>query len=149
MKIILYIGLFCFALSSCSMDEDTPVVPIDDANPADSIAVPVDKSQLVDIKNKIFTEYYDLEKKKIKFQGPQDEAGKRHGKWLHFSETGIELTMTMYEHGIKHGHFINKYKDGSIFYTGEFQNNKPVGIWKTYSPEGVLYPLKDYGYPED
>ena len=62
-----------------------------------------------------------------------------------FSETGNELSMTVYEHGTKHGHSIVKYPNGVLHYTGEYKDNEQIGIWKTYSIEGELVTTKDFG----
>ena len=149
MKSLLYFAIFSLVLVSCTTEE-APLEPLVPATqPAPAPKKLVDKTELVEVKNEIFTEYYDKEKKSVKFRGPQDKDGKRHGKWLYFSETGIELTMTMYEHGIQHGHIIKKYPNGNLHYSGEFQNGKPVGVWKSHSIDGSSLPDKDYGYPEE
>ena len=91
----------------------------------------------------IFTEYYPG-KKAIKFRGEQDEEGRRNGVWLYYSENGEELSMTNYEHGIKEGHTMVKYPNGAIHYTGEYTNDQPSGVWKTYDAMGKLTSTKDY-----
>lgn len=101
------------------------------------------EEDLIEIKDNIFTEYYPG-KKTIKIRGEQDKNGFRHGIWLFYSEQGVELSMTNYEHGIKEGHSIVKYSNGSIHYTGKYHNDKPVGIWKTYDISGKLVSTKDY-----
>ena len=95
------------------------------------------RADLIEVKDNIFREYYPG-KRKVKFEGTQDEEGKRHGKWQYFSEDGLELSMTMYEHGEKHGFSIVKYPNGNLHYHGEYKHNKLVGIWKTYSIQGEL-----------
>lgn len=107
-----------------------------------------EKLELTEVEENIFREYYPG-KVHVKFEGPQDDKGERHGKWIYFSEEGTELSMTMYMHGKKHGHSIVKYPNGAIHYVGEYQNDKPVGVWKTYAVNGELTKEKDYGYPDD
>jgi antitoxin component YwqK of YwqJK toxin-antitoxin module len=107
-----------------------------------------DKSELIEIEGNIYSEYYPG-KRDLKFQGPQDDTGQRHGKWLYFAETGEELSMTMYNHGKKHGHTIVKYPNGAIHYVGEWRENEQVGEWKTYTIEGKLHEVKNFGYPEN
>lgn len=104
----------------------------------------IEEENLVEIKNGVFTEYYPG-KKAIKFQGQQDKDGYRNGIWHYYSETGTELSMTNYEHGVKQGHSIVKYPNGAIHYTGEYKNDKPIGLWKTYDEAGKLASTKDYG----
>jgi antitoxin component YwqK of YwqJK toxin-antitoxin module len=101
------------------------------------------EEDLVEIKDNIYTEFYPG-KKAIKFRGEQDEKGLRNGVWLFYSEKGEELSMTNYEHGIKEGHSMVKYPNGAIHYTGEYKNDKPIGIWKTYDATGKLSSTKDY-----
>jgi antitoxin component YwqK of YwqJK toxin-antitoxin module len=101
------------------------------------------EEDLVEIKDNIYTEFYPG-KKAIKFRGEQDEKGLRNGVWLFYSEKGEELSMTNYEHGIKEGHSMVKYPNGAIHYIGEYKNDKPVGIWKTYDATGKLSSTKDY-----
>lgn len=98
---------------------------------------PEKEENLVEMKNGMYTEWYPG-KKQIKFKGPQDENKKRHGIWKFYSETGNELSYTVYEHGLKSGHTIVKYPNGVIHYTGEYRNDKAVGVWKIYDPNGKL-----------
>ncbi len=148
MRYICY-TLLVFSLLSCGSKETENVTSDKESvNPTPEIIEPIiDKEDLVEIKGNTYTEYYPG-KENIRFQGPQDEEGNRHGKWLFFSETGEELSMTMYEHGKKHGHSIVKYPNGVLRYTGEYADDQPVGIWKTYNTNGEMTNVKDYGYPE-
>ena len=150
MRYFLFIGL-CMGLLSCKTEETTTPTtePVEANTEIGETTLPItDKKDLVVIEGNLFTEYYPG-KKDIKFQGTQDEEGKRHGKWLFFSEDGEELSMTMYSHGKKHGHSIVKYPNGTIRYTGEYADDQPVGIWKTYSTSGEMTNQKDYGYPQN
>jgi antitoxin component YwqK of YwqJK toxin-antitoxin module len=112
-------------------------------NNTEEITPVVDKKDLIVVENGMYKEYYE-DKRSIKFEGPQDENGKRHGRWQYFSKEGVELSMTMYDHGNKHGHSIVKYPNGNLHYTGEYSQNKQVGIWRTYSTEGKLINEVDY-----
>ena len=146
MKTILYIGL-CLGLLSCS-EEVPEQKTIKEKEPVvNTTPEAVDKSDLIEVVGDIYTEYY-AGKKAIKFQGPQDTEAKRHGKWLYFSEEGNELSMSMYEHGKKHGHSIVKYPNGAIHYLGEYRDNMQVGEWKSYTSDGKLFETKDFGYPD-
>jgi antitoxin component YwqK of YwqJK toxin-antitoxin module len=104
--------------------------------------------KLTEIKNGRFTEWYPS-KKQIKFQGMLTKKGDRNGKWSFYSETGNELSFTVYENGKKEGFTVVKYPNGAIHYTGEYKNDKSVGIWKTYDEKGKLVTEKDFGYPEE
>ena len=104
--------------------------------------------KLTEIKNGRFTEWYPG-KKQIKFQGMLTKKGDRNGKWSFFSQTGNELSITVYENGKREGFTIVKYPNGAIHYTGEYRNDKTVGVWKTYDEKGKLVTEKDFGYPEE
>lgn len=99
---------------------------------------------LTELVDGVFTEYYPG-RKFIKFQGAQDENNQRHGKWVFKSETGVEISVTHYDHGIRNGHTIVKHPNGSVFYYGEFKDDKKTGIWKTYDEKGKLIDEKDFG----
>lgn len=98
---------------------------------------PEKEENLVEMKDGMYIEWYPG-KKQVKFKGPQDENKKRHGIWKFYSETGNELSYTVYEHGLKTGHTIVKYPNGTIHYTGEYRDDKAVGVWKIYDPNGKL-----------
>lgn len=93
------------------------------------------KEDLVVVKNGLFTEYYPG-KKQVKFQGQQDELKQRHGRWTFYSESGIELSITHYIHGVMHGHTIVKYPNGNMHYVGEYDNGKEIGKWQMYDEQG-------------
>lgn len=100
--------------------------------------------QLIEIKNGIFTQFYPG-KKNIKFKGSQDEKGQRHGKWVFYGENGTELSITMFDHGKKHGHSIVKYPNGALYYLGEYRQDKKIGEWKTYDENGNIIEEKNFG----
>ena len=133
-SLVLLVSLTIF---SCSRNEKTEEKATEKIEKVES---------LVEIKNGIFTEYYPG-KKQIKFQGEQDNMGNRQGKWTFYSETGIELSSTHYEHGKKHGASFAKYSNGALHYIGEYENDKEVGIWKMYDEKGNLATEKDYSKP--
>ena len=111
----------------------------------DQSAVTEKKEDLVEIKNGIYTEWYPG-KKNIKFQGAQDEKAQRNGKWVFFSESGNELSITFYSRGLKEGFTVVKYPSGRIHYRGEYRNDTIVGLWTTYDENGKVSKEKDFGY---
>lgn len=137
MKTLLLFIILTSVLFSCNEEEKAP------EEKKDTTEATIIEEDLVEIKDGLFTEYYPG-KKAIKFQGRQDNDGYRDGIWLFYSETGIELSMTNYENGVRQGHSIVKYPSGGIHYTGEYKNDKPSGIWKTYDTAGKLASTKDY-----
>ena len=99
---------------------------------------------LVEVKDGVFTEWYPG-KKRIKFQGGQDDLGNRDGKWTFYAENGTELSFTLYDHGKKEGFSLVKYPNGRIHYRGEYQNDEMIGLWSTYDEKGNLITEKEYG----
>ncbi|TNE74209.1 MAG: hypothetical protein EP333_05905 [Bacteroidetes bacterium] len=135
MKILYYL-IAGMLLLSCGQEEQEKVNEVK----------PTEPEELVEISNNIYREYYPG-KKQVKFEGMQDDDKQRHGKWSFYNEKGIEITVTYYDHGKKHGHSIVKYPNGVVYYYGEYQNDKMVGVWKTFDENGKLITEKDYGYP--
>ncbi len=123
----LFYALFIISITvSCGEDSKTK-----------KQIAPEKEENLVEMKDGMYIEWYPG-KKQVKFKGPQDENKKRHGIWKFYSETGNELSYTVYEHGLKTGHTIVKYPNGTIHYTGEYRDDKAVGVWKIYDPNGKL-----------
>lgn len=106
------------------------------------------EENLVEIKNGKFTEWYPG-KKQIKFQGMQDSKSRRNGKWTFYSENGNVLSLTMFENGKKEGFTMVKYPNGYMHYTGEYHNDKKVGVWTTYDEKGKKVSTVDFGFPEE
>ena len=131
-----YLLIFC-ALSflvACEEEEEKK----------ESTTETVEKEEvLTEIKEGMFTEYYPG-KKKVKFQGPQDPEGRRHGIWYFYDESGKQISMTDYKHGKKHGVSMKKFPNGQVHYTGEYENDIQVGIWKTYEMNGTLVDSTNY-----
>ena len=67
MKKIVFLLATLFLISACenNLEKKNEKIP---------------KEKLVEVKDGVFTEWYPG-KKQIKFQGGQDELGKRDGKW--------------------------------------------------------------------
>ena len=136
MKFTLFTFLLLFIAVSCTDKK------VEDSNKKTKT------EKLTEIKNGRFTEWYPG-KKQIKFQGMLTKKGDRNGKWSFYSETGNELSFTIYENGKREGFTVVKYPSGGIHYTGEYKNDESVGIWKTYDEKGKLVTEKDFGYPEE
>ena len=103
----------------------------------------VEKENLVEIKDGIYTEWYPGKKNK-KFQGAQDEKSRRDGKWVFYSEKGNELSITFYTNGLKNGFTMVKYPSGRMHYRGEYRNDTIVGLWTTYDENGKITKEKNY-----
>jgi len=121
----------------CSLNETT--------ENAKSLSV-IQEEVLVDSLDGQYKEWY-AGRKQLKYIGGQDSKGRRHGRWTHYLESGIEKSMTTYTHGLREGFSIVKYDNGMIFYRGEWQKDKKVGIWTTYSPKGEVVSEINYSKP--
>lgn len=121
----------------CSLNETT--------ENAKSLSV-IQEEVLVDSLDGQYKEWY-AGRKQLKYIGGQDAKGRRHGRWTHYLESGIEKSMTTYTHGLREGFSIVKYDNGIIFYRGEWQKDKKVGIWTTYSPKGEVVSEINYSKP--
>ena len=140
MKYLLIISSIVF-IYSCS--EKVQSESLNKIQKEKTEEVVIDKTNLIKNDGDFYTEYYP-NGVSIKFRGPQDKEKKRHGKWLYFSPEGLELSMTMYSHGKKHGHSIVHYPNGSIYYLGEYEMDEKIGIWKSYDRNGAITSEKNY-----
>lgn len=102
------------------------------------------EESLVEVKDGIYTEYYPG-RKAIKYQGPQDENEMRDGRWFYYSEAGVELSMTEYKHGKKHGDSFVRYPNGAMRYYGHYTDDRQTGVWITYGADGKVAQEKDFG----
>ncbi len=137
MKIFNIIG-FSLLLSACSEGSPSP----------QKETVKKETEDLVQVKDGVYTEWYPG-KKQIKFKGGQDEKHKRHGIWIFYSEDGKELSVTIYEHGVREGFSVVKYPNGAIHYRGEYLHDQTVGIWTMYDEKGKVISETDFGYPKN
>jgi antitoxin component YwqK of YwqJK toxin-antitoxin module len=88
--------------------------------------------------------YYYPGKKKIKIEGRLDKEQKRHGIWESYFENGVPNSTIYYVHGKKHGHVIVYHPNGTIYYVGEYEDDKPVGLWKFYNDKGEFEKEENY-----
>jgi antitoxin component YwqK of YwqJK toxin-antitoxin module len=128
-RLLLFLTVPLLLLASCGGEEEQPVKQ---------------EESLVEVKDGIYTEYYPG-RKAIKYQGPQDENEMRDGRWFFYSESGVELSMTEYKHGKKHGASFVRYPNGQMRYYGNYTNDKQSGVWITYDKEGNVAQEKDFG----
>lgn len=85
----------------------------------------------------------------LKMEGIYDDAGKKHGVWTYYFPDGRKQSVTEYKNGLKDGYSVVYHANGSIYYSGEYREDKMVGIWDFYDTEtGKKSHTKDYGTPE-
>lgn len=89
------------------------------------------------------TQYYP-NTKIVKAQGRLDEEGKRHGIWYGYDKSGFKASQSDYNHGLKNGVHIVYRPNGTIFYAGEYRNDKQVGVWNYYNEDGTLNQSQDF-----
>ncbi len=92
------------------------------------------------------TEYYPG-KKQIKIQGELDSLERKQGRWVFYSEKGLELTTTTFKDGVREGFSLVKFPNGQVRYYGDYLNDKKSGVWKTYDSKGVLVDSTKYENP--
>lgn len=129
--------LLIVALTACDNTTEEKVEESTVKTEQKQTDAPIDKADLIKIVGDVYTEYYP-DGKNIKFKGMLDENQERHDKWVYYSLEGKELSMTMYDHGNRHGHSIVKHPNGAIYYHGEYNHDKKTGVWKTYNEQGEL-----------
>jgi|SRR5690554_2308322 len=115
----------------------------DDKKPQRPEVVEQEFRPLIVEENGRYTEWYPGHQQ-IKISGRKNQEGQRTGVWKYFSEQGIELSITLYNNGLKEGHTIVKHPNGALRYTGEYLNDEPIGEWKFYNEEGQLIETKKY-----
>ena len=105
------------------------------------------EEDLVERDGNFFKEYYPG-KKQLKMEGQFDENEQRHGFWKYYSEGGITISITEYSHGVRSGVSLVYFANGKLNYEGQYKNDKPVGVWKTYDEKtGKLKSEKNYDIP--
>lgn len=131
MKYLVMFCAFSLLLMACGEEEETKktVVPEDEV--------------LTEVKDGVFKQYYPG-RKVVKFEGPQDEEGQRHGIWYFYDEKGTMISMTEFMHGKKNGVSLHKYPNGAVHYTGEYKNDEQVGLWRTFDTNGKAMDSIDY-----
>ncbi|XOV66896.1 MAG: toxin-antitoxin system YwqK family antitoxin [Fluviicola sp.] len=139
--------VFCpLLIWGCSSDSDEGKKGEKDKNNTEQIEEQVDPKDLVEVVGSKYTEYYDAAKTKIKFQGEQDENKERHGRWVFYSESGKELSVSHYKNGVLHGFMQVKRPNGSFHYHGDFEDGERVGVWKFYDEKGEM--VNEINYDE-
>lgn len=98
---------------------------------------------LVDSLNGDYKEWYPG-RLQLKFKGYLDKQGRRHGKWVHYLESGMEKSMITYTHGSREGFSIVKYDNGVVYYRGEYKNDLKTGLWTTYDQIGKIVTETNY-----
>jgi len=130
--------IFIFVLSACGENASTESNKINsDTNVEDESDAKTGlyKPGLIDTIDYQYQEWYPG-RNQLKIEGMFDEQYKRHGKWVFYDKNGIELSMTTYTHNLKQGFSIVKHPNGVIYYRGEYNQDKKVGLWTFYNDKG-------------
>ncbi len=85
--------------------------------------------------NLIETTYY-YDNGEVSQKGTFDLAGKLHGKWVSYSETGEKVSMGSYDKGVRTGKWIF-WTNGNIKEV-EFSDNVIASVVNTDSSTGVV-----------
>ena len=123
-----------FALISCAESNDTN----DYKGVAEKV---IEEEVLIDTVSFQYNEWYPG-KKQLKKEGSFDANYLEHGKWVYYSEEGIELSMITYTHGLRQGFSIVRHENG--YYRGEYDQDEMVGLWTFYNEKGEKIDEKNY-----
>lgn len=135
-KHIIYLSLALF-LFSCSEEKKET----DDEIKAEQFVA--EESLIEEKENGRYTEWYPG-RKQIKMTGTKDKQGRKVGIWKLYTEKGVQQSVTEYKKGEKDGITIVRHPNGAIYYSGEYENDEPVGVWKFYNDQGQLIERKFY-----
>ena len=140
MKNYLIYLIFIAVLCSCgdnALDESDLSISISDANHS-SEEKDLTKINLVGLKDTIDYVYHEWYpgRNQVKIEGPMDKKYRRQGKWVFFNAFGEEISMTTYTHGLRQGFSIVKHPNGAIYYRGEYDQDRKVGLWTFYDEKG-------------
>lgn len=103
----------------------------------------LETENLNEYKDGIYTEFYPG-RKKVKIKGAQDKNKVRDGQWVLLSDKGVQMSVTFFDKGKRTGITFVKHPNGTINYTGEYEDDKQVGIWKFHDEKGKLIRTEDY-----
>lgn len=100
--------------------------------------------QLIVEEGNSFKEYYPG-KKQLKMEGVFDSDKKRHGIWKFYTEEGVAISITEFQHGLRSGLSMVYFPTGKLNYKGEYRDDKPIGTWQIYDAKtGKLKSEKNY-----
>ena len=93
------------------------------------------------LKHGIFRSFWEDGKDKEKSSWSE---GVQHGKAFFYYPSGILKQVTNHKNGILDGEVKEFYQNGNLKYVGYYVNNVRVGVWKSYSIEGVIIKTKKF-----
>lgn len=95
-----------------------------------------------DVIHKDYEEFY--EGGALKIEGDFDENQKRNGLWISYYEDGTKWSESFYVHGLKDGHSVTFYPNGSVRYVGEYKDDIQTGNWRFFDESGELAREENY-----
>jgi antitoxin component YwqK of YwqJK toxin-antitoxin module len=98
---------------------------------------------VVEDENGRYTEWYPG-REQVKMKGTKDKEGRKIGIWKYYTERGVEQSITEYKSGKKDGISVVRHPNGTIYYRGQYEMDKPSGVWKFYNDQGQLIERKFY-----
>lgn len=131
MKYLVFILLF--GLFACNSETEETVNTVEP-----------EIEELIVNEGNSFKEYYPG-KKQLKMEGVFDEDKKRHGIWKFYTEEGVTISITEFQHGLRSGLSMVYFPTGKLSYKGEYLDDKPTGIWQIYDAKtGKIKSEKNY-----
>jgi antitoxin component YwqK of YwqJK toxin-antitoxin module len=134
MKILTWALLFIAMGAICSCGE---------GEKKEEQKVEKEKRPLVVEEDGLYTEWYPGHKQ-IKIKGRKNPEGKKDGVWKMFTEDGYDLSIQTYKNGKRHGAVVVYHPNGALNYSGDYQDDERIGIWKFYNEAGELIKTENF-----
>jgi antitoxin component YwqK of YwqJK toxin-antitoxin module len=80
---------------------------------------------------------------RLTMKGPM-RNGQRHGLWTAYGNDGSVRSQTTYQDGVEHGAAVVFRPNGTMHYTGDNHNGRPVGEWQFFNTNGDLAQIVVY-----
>ena len=75
--------------------------------------------------------------------------GKRNGPTYSYYKDGKPWSLNTFENDELHGPYQTWHENGQLYYDGQYDHNRKVGVWKFYSDAGALIKTMDFDAQPD
>lgn len=70
--------------------------------------------------------------------------GKRNGPTYSYYKDGKPWSLNTFENDDLHGPYQTWHENGQLYYDGQYDHNRKVGVWKFYDDKGSLIKTMDF-----
>jgi len=95
-------------------------------------------------KKTLYKETYFFPEEKKYIEGKYDEQQRRDGVWTSWFENGNKNSQGKYVNGTLHGKYRVWHANGKLFYKGQYDMGRQVGVWEFYDSLGVKTRQESY-----